>query len=226
MVIKQIVISERPKASPADQTWCILSRVYLPRSPSSTSLSPSLRGKTWSQPTLLLENMIATNSPLGKYDHNQLSFWKEENSIKCLPVQMVEVAERLVHPTFREFLCPLFSFFFANLICLGARHQLLHDWAVCHILWVVVGKVKVFIPLRPTTYICQLQFNPTIIWWSIIWCCQERASGRVRAQICGEVPLHLHHPVRAPCSRGDYDHGHVYTDRELRDITWHELTWM
>ena len=26
------------------------------------------------------------------------------------------------------------------------------------------------------------------------------------AQIRGEVPLHLHHPVRAPCSRGDYDH--------------------
>ena len=33
------------------------------------------------------------------------------------------------------------------------------------------------------------------------------------------VPLHLHHPVRAPCSRGDYDHDHVSTDRELRDIT-------
>ena len=26
------------------------------------------------------------------------------------------------------------------------------------------------------------------------------------AQIRGEVPLHLHHPVRAPCSRGDQDH--------------------
>ena len=25
------------------------------------------------------------------------------------------------------------------------------------------------------------------------------------AQIRGEVPLHLYHPVRAPCSRGDYD---------------------
>ena len=63
--------------------------------------------------------MIATNSPLGKYDHNQLSFWKEENSIKCLPVQMVEVAERLVHPTFREFLCPLFFFLFCQPYLLG-----------------------------------------------------------------------------------------------------------